>query len=105
MAMLAVEWGERRWIECRGACAMSLYLLSLGGMLDGFGSCLLDKEVVLIGTDYEEMHCLSGKVRSHQANTWWQVDSVLCQLYSFEPGHATSHIPHSALPFRHPPDF
>ncbi len=30
--MLAVLRGESRWIECRGACAMSLYSSSLGGI-------------------------------------------------------------------------
>ncbi len=78
-------------------------------------------------TNYEEVHRLSSKDRSHQANTWWQVDvqgatctkasprtrqkywrfclAVLCQLYSFQPGHATVCIPHSVLRFHHPPDF
>jgi hypothetical protein len=32
MAMLAVLQGERRLIECRGACTMLLYSSSLGGM-------------------------------------------------------------------------
>ncbi len=32
MAMLAVLQGERRQIECQGACAMSLYSSSLGEM-------------------------------------------------------------------------
>jgi hypothetical protein len=47
--MLAVLRGERRWIECPGACAMPLYSSSLGGMKVGFGSCLLDKGSVVIG--------------------------------------------------------
>ncbi len=32
MAMLVVLWGERRRIECLGACAMLLFSSSLGGM-------------------------------------------------------------------------
>jgi hypothetical protein len=49
MAIVVVPGGERSRIECRGACSMSLYSLSLGGILVGFGSCLLDEGGVVIG--------------------------------------------------------
>jgi hypothetical protein len=49
MAMFAVLPGERRRIECRGACAMLLYSSSSGGKYVGFGSCLLDEGGMVIG--------------------------------------------------------